>query len=366
MKLMLAVAFGIFILYVSADDVSEEVFGTYTSFYPAAFGDFNSDKHTDIFILKTNKTTGTCFAQVLLANQDPPLLRPGGPNCSCPGGSVSSIVPGDFDGDGALDVLMLNKKSYDMYDVYIGWGNTKNVTCPTEKILTVHGEPLMMDYNGDMIADLFGEDENKTRNFWVFNSARSAPLAIEMGHKADETLPPIRVPSSHGFVDLDGDLGADLFVTATDRLEIWKNTQQGFILKEHIKIPDWVKVIGQTAFMDISLSGKTEPVTVLCGESDCSDGQVYVWGESLKNNEKKLLAVGPSLKIDSKTYKYPTDQSTHLMYMDTITLRVADHDLDGYPDLLLTLLDSSGNPQVGKLFYSTLNCHFYFPTLLSS
>uniref|UniRef100_A0A6A7G0S0 T-cell immunomodulatory protein n=1 Tax=Hirondellea gigas TaxID=1518452 RepID=A0A6A7G0S0_9CRUS len=331
-----------------ADDITHQVFASYNKFMPAAFGDFNSDKHTDIFAIEQDKNSGTCFVKVLLSYVDPPLLRPDGPNCTCPGGNIKSVVPGDFDGDGSLDLLLLSVRPDGLYDVYIAWGNLKILICPTEKILTVRGQPLMMDYNGDMIADLFGEDEDNTRSFFLFSTKRGPPDQITV--ISETPLKPLRIPSSHGFVDLDGNLAADLFVTADGQFEIWENTLSGFFLSETIPIPDWATVVGQTAFMDIALTGTNVPITVLCRKEDCTDGQIYVWTKSLKSGMKEFVPVGFSLVEKTVSWSYPSNSHPVYPYTDTISLRVADHDLDGYPDLLLTLIDSSNKPQVVLAF----------------
>lgn len=333
----------------SVDNITQQVFASYNKFMPAAFADFNADKHTDVIVIEDDISSDDCYVKVLLSYVDPPLLRPNGPKCLCPGGNVKSVVPGDFDGDGALDLMLLSLKSGTLYDVYIAWGDLKNLSCPSEPMLTVNGQPLMMDYNGDMIADLFGESENKTRSFWLFDDMRSDPEQVIIAAPAGETLMPLHMPSSHGFVDLDGDLAADLFVTAEGHFEIWTNSDLGFHLTEKIPLPDWVKVVGQTTFMDTSLRGHNDIICVFCRELDCSDGQVYVWDRS----KHVFLSLGFSLiDGDSKTWSYPSSTHHSYPYTDTITLRAADYDQDGYPDLLITLLDSDDKPQVRSILFS--------------
>jgi integrin alpha FG-GAP repeat containing protein 1 len=242
------------------------------------------------------------------------------------------VVPGDYDGDGAMDIMMLSLRKDGKYDVYIAYGDTKNLTCPTEKVLTVTGQPLLMDYNGDMIADLFGADENGTRTFWLFTSSRGAPLHVPMlPPPGEETLPPLRIPSSHAFVDLNGDLAADLFVTAENKFEIWENTLRGFKLKDTIPVPGWAKVVGQTTFMDVSLNGIVEPLTVMCRNSDCSDGQIYVWSYANKTLKKDFLPLGPNLADgpDNAPWHFPCNNDPPYPYTDVINLRAADIDLDG-------------------------------------
>ena len=329
------------VTYVYGENITGEVFHD-NRFLPAAFADFDSDKHTDIIAISNGKD-GECYFKVHLTHKDAPLIRPDGPSCHCPNQAsrITSVVPGDFDGDGALDILYLIHNKETLYDVYVAYGDLKNLTCPSEKVFTVHGQPLMMDYNGDMIADIFGENEDKKRAFWIFKSTRGTPTQKLMD--PDTTFQPLRTPSSHGFVDLNDDLAADLFVTTNKHFEIWVNSQEGFALKETLDIPSWAKVVGQTTFMDIGLSGKSDIVTVFCSAQDCSDGKIYVWDTS----SKKFVSLGFPL-VDSKgnQWRYPKSDSLQYPYTDTITLRVSDYDQDGYPDILVTLLDSSDVPQV--------------------
>ncbi|KAF2366867.1 hypothetical protein FHG87_002377 [Trinorchestia longiramus] len=330
------------------ENITTEVFGSYNEFKPAAFGDFNSDKHTDLFVIENDSKTKECTVRVLLSAQNPPLLRPDGPNCSCPGSNVKSVVPSDFDGDGAMDMMMLSLRSDGLYDVYLAYGDVTNLTCPTEKVLTVRGQPVMMDYDGDMISDLFGESEDRVRSFWLFKPSRGPPIHVPMLYPdSKEHLPALRVPSSHAFVDLNGDLAADLFVTTEKQFEIWENSAGGFSIAETIPVPAWAVVVGQTTFMDVSLSGHVEPLTVLCRKEDCSDGQIYVWSYVNNTREKDFVPLGFALVDEANAaWYFPSNSHHSYPYTDVINLRVADVDLDGYPDLLLTLLDSHDNPRV--------------------
>lgn len=86
--------------------------------------------------------------------------------------------------------------------VHILWGGggASFLNCSEEdkpKVRMV-GQPLVIDYNQDMIVDLFGMDEKGERAFWVFNSSRNAPAKIRMvdnrGHD------PLKQPHSHAFL----------------------------------------------------------------------------------------------------------------------------------------------------------------------
>lgn len=81
-------------------DITNIVFGSVRDGMPAAFGDFNSDELTDVFVLRNNRKT----VEVLLAAEEEPLLRPNSLLCNFTE-SVTSVVPGDFDGDAFMDIL---------------------------------------------------------------------------------------------------------------------------------------------------------------------------------------------------------------------------------------------------------------------
>lgn len=80
-----------------SNNMTLPVFGSVTDGLPAAFGDFNSDELTDMFVLRDDRHT----LQILLGADTEPLLRPapdGALKCTYEK-SISSVVPGDFDGN---------------------------------------------------------------------------------------------------------------------------------------------------------------------------------------------------------------------------------------------------------------------------
>lgn len=59
------------------------------------------------------------------------------------------------------------------------------------------GQPLSLDYNQDMIIDLFGIDTDGQRGFWVFGNNRDEPRRIPMEHAPKEKL---KQPHAHAFL----------------------------------------------------------------------------------------------------------------------------------------------------------------------
>lgn len=195
-------------------DITPLVFGKYTEGLPAAFGDFNSDELTDVFVLYDNHEK----IEILLAYEEEPLLRPSRPDrlmCSFTDRKIMSVVPGDYDGDALMDVLVTTvKKSrngdndYERHltDVYVLWGGVTsgssylNCSIGSDPLIEMYGQPLAMDYNQDMIMDLFGQDkQHKERLFWIFNKNRDKPEAIKMDSNRNP-LVKLRIPHAHAFL----------------------------------------------------------------------------------------------------------------------------------------------------------------------
>lgn len=66
------IIFGLCIIStVNSSDITNLVFGQLTDGMPAAFGDFNSDELTDVFVLRDNGRT----VEIFLAAEEEPLLR---------------------------------------------------------------------------------------------------------------------------------------------------------------------------------------------------------------------------------------------------------------------------------------------------
>lgn len=301
-----------------SSDITGNVFGDAKTSggIVAAFGDFNSDELTDVFVLKNDKRT----LEILLGADVDPLLRPG-PRCEFANMRITSVVPGDFDGDAYMDLLVTTKAtsaSDDRLAVFVNWGASDTLNCTSETaepLLYMRGEPLALDYNMDMIIDLFGMDVNGTRTFWVFGTDRKAPQAHVMHLPANHEGGALSVPHSHAYLDLDGDFLADLFVTTETHFEVWTGKERAkgdtsggdvtttttmkstgaavavpepaaadveahhpFVYSHKIDLPtgSYEKLVGQSLFLDVELSGQLNQVLPICFDAKCLNSTLLV------------------------------------------------------------------------------------------
>lgn len=326
-----------FVIAVQCSDISPAVFGNILDGMPAAFGDFNSDELTDVFMLRQNGMT----VQIFLAAEQEPLLRPS-PDLSCTfQDPVVSVVPGDFDGDVFMDVLVITYSlKADASFAYILWGGNGHLNCTNAKepLIKMSGQPLALDYNQDMIIDLFGLDENKNRTFWVFNESRHQPKVIHMSSENSVSLsrPDMHVPHSNAYLDLNNDFLPDLVITTKKSFEIWLGTKQGFEWDRDVMLPynisrdnNFRGNLGQTLYLDVELTGKMDLLLPLCFDEHCTNCTIMMhsngWHDLQINFRDTNNVLWGFVKPDGHRYT------------DTITLRGGDFNMDGYPDLLATL-----------------------------
>lgn len=195
------------------------MFGNDVQGQPAAFGDFDSDELTDMFILKDQGRS----VEIMFGSNVEPFLRPNTQTkCKFNKHQITSVVPGDFNGDALMDLLITVKnitapsswtqnwfpayepQSNDL-DVHILWGGLNVLKCPNEDkpLFTIVDQPLVINYDSNMIVDLFGikkmSNSSQQRMFWLFDSTGNF---TEVPMENDKSK--IRIPQSHGFVDIGG------------------------------------------------------------------------------------------------------------------------------------------------------------------
>lgn len=337
---------------VSALDFTDKVFEGKPLGLLAAFGDFNSDKLTDVFVVDNHQHS---FG-VYLAFTESPFLRREHLDCVFEEERISGLVPGDFDGDGAMDVMIVSqhKRGKEHFNINIAWGSITKLNCPDHEkpLLQTMGHPLVLDYNGDMISDLFALDPEGVRTFWILNSTRQVDHKVVMD-RANDTL---RLPHSHAFVDVDGDMSTDLFLTGKTSFEVWRlNGSRGaapeLIQTIRLPVPE-AAIVGQSLFIDVNFDGKLDHLVPVCVDSKCQNSSFYVMHGGDATGEWTL--VPSNLKDPSgKTWTFHSPLDSSHFYQDTLTARSGDFNLDGYPDLLMTL--RNGDDQMRAILLENTN-----------
>ncbi|KAF9583315.1 hypothetical protein BGW38_009764 [Lunasporangiospora selenospora] len=333
----------------------------------AAFGDFNGDKFTDIIALSDDQTSFSIYlwdhgswsfnllptATVTIAQTPQPFV-------------ITNIVPGDFNRDGRLDVLVMgqadpvrNPNGELMMRVYLGnidsgW-EPEFIQVPSS---TSH-QPLTFDYNGDTQTDLLGyafegyQAGTSQLSVWKNVYSASNPGKIFEVAPVNFTGEPgpsctLSDPHSSAFVDLNGDCLADIFLTCYDAAKdqhsyiVYVNKkEQGFEFAVSGLLPAGA---GQVTFADIDGDGAVDFVVPACNRGQCS---IYVY----YNQQIPLCTSKNQQDCRQALVRFPLNgvlpEGQQLLLADPafkgrlpISVHVGDYNLDGYPDLLVV----SGTP----------------------
>ncbi|XP_036326957.1 T-cell immunomodulatory protein [Rhagoletis pomonella] len=342
-----------------SSDITQQVFGDVKEGIVAAFGDFNSDELTDVFIIRDEMST----LEILYGAYTEPLLRHG-PYCSYEDHEITSVVPGDFDGDALMDVLVTLRPKRgaeeNIYNVHVNWGGPDGINCSGVKnpIFRTKGEPLALDFNRDMIIDLFGLDEDGDRTFWIFKPLRQSPEKRKQAPPGGSgaSVDSIRIPNANAYLDFNDDFTADLIVQTNKNYEVWygrTEEKEDFSYNHSIDLsvigsPDFT--IGQAVFADFELEGVENIILPVCFRKDCSNSTILVYdGKNFRDIHVNFK--DPQGVLWGFVHPIETD-----VYLKTITARSGDFNMDGYPDLILTLQTVSGSKHMQTFLLENVPC----------
>ncbi|XP_022344264.2 T-cell immunomodulatory protein-like [Crassostrea virginica] len=332
----------------SVHDITVSAFGTIVNGKLAAFGDFNADKHTDIFTLSNDGKTINLFTATSdrtsseFKFQETVLLK------SDSDAIFTSVVPADFNGDTQMDLFVTTQKpsvSDTAVNGCVYWGSSSRGSLDvTDKICINDGlndQPLILDVNGDMIPDLLGENIQGVRHYWTFHqnvkNYTTQPVA--------GSLPALTHPTAGAFVDLNSNMVADLCLMSEKdgkrQMEVWMNNRGTLTNSSSITMDEFTdkKVIGQPVFGDFgNQDSHIDILLPVCDDDMCAKSSIYLssgvlpWKKlplSFKSGKQEWGFVPPSKGLDGAP----------------ITLRTGDYNLDGFLDVLgvLQTPDDNGN-----------------------
>ncbi|XP_068586819.1 T-cell immunomodulatory protein [Cebidichthys violaceus] len=336
-------------------DVTADLFGAENYGTVAAFGDFYADKQTDIFIIR-----GQAELVIFLADSKTPYFKPK-VNITkdiFPRDTViTSVVPGDYDGDSQMDVLLTAQIQSSMTTVFIIWGNNQTLDLSGRLMLnkTFTDQPLVMDFNGDMIPDIFG----------VTNTAAS-PLLTEVCYltkrvpkwgKALSSPVNMRNPHSNAFIDLNKDFTADLFLTTEGtteglKFETWISKDGNFTREEVMPSEPPAKTIGQSSFADFDGDGYQDHLLPVCLDASCQRSAIYM----AKSGSKEWVPVLLDFQQRETIWSFVPGKPSQ-----PLALHFGDYNLDGFPDALVVLRNTSGSAQQAFLLENVpcnaASCH---------
>lgn len=281
------------------------------------------------------------------------------------------MVPGDFDGDALMDVMVTVKPTgsrLEVYNVFVHWGGPEGLNCTKETevpLLQTFGEPLALDFNRDMIIDLYGLSAEKQRTFWIFQKSRVPPeerkQAPPLG--SDNFTAKIKTPNANAYLDLNGDFTADLFIQTDKAYEVWYgrngDQKEDFTFNHTIDttIVGSDNTLGQAVFADFELEGVENIILPVCFQKDCSNSTILVH-DGLHFRDVHVSFKDP--QAVSWGFVPPIEDD---VYLKTITARSGDFNMDGYPDLIMTLQTLTGPKRMQTFLLENVPCKMCNPPL---
>jgi integrin alpha FG-GAP repeat containing protein 1 len=343
----------------------------------AAYGDFNGDKFTDVFILDSSlqklsvylwQTNSTSFVPLNTANID----------VSSESLYIVNVISNDFNYDGKLDVLiMATKEKSDkpnnelIMKLYLG--NQKSFDKFVEVPSSMNIQPTLIDFYGNMRPNLLGYPYNQNNIYklhvWKFNDTKAEIQEVSLNDKEKKKeFCKISLPHSNAFIDLDGDCLSDLFVTCDDgTFEIWKNTvdnDKGFVFSKSGKLPE---NIGPISFADMDGDGTIDMVFYEWVNTGSTWSKKKEWNLHIVYNkqiplcsktvETNCRSVHDLCSADNNyTFDFDLEGDGHIkipikepIEFDSlydkanipIPIRIGDINMDGYPDIVLSVSDTT-------------------------
>ncbi|KAG9301641.1 hypothetical protein G9A89_016711 [Geosiphon pyriformis] len=339
-----------------------------------AFGDFNSDKFTDLFVLSEDQTTVTVHTWVHLNWK----FEKSKANITISKESnfiITNILPGDFNYDGKLDLLVMGQKDPPKGElfmrVYIGNGKDTFDQVYLEVPSAMSPQPIPFDYAGNMTTDLLGyvyhNNSDMKLSIWknLYGPERKTGNLFEVlsfpFNETTEKTCKWSEPHSNAFVDLNGDCLSDLFFTCQKdpngpiTSQIWTNSKlNGFDYSRSYELP---KGVGQVSFADMDGDGTIDMVFPVCEEKNkkCEihiayNKQIPLCSDNKSTNCRQatnLCTADDNFKFDFSQDRlnnaYVILQNIgNLMILDKafkgflpVPIRIGDYNLDGYPDILV-------------------------------
>ncbi|XP_054627170.1 T-cell immunomodulatory protein isoform X2 [Dunckerocampus dactyliophorus] len=315
---------------LALQDVTADLFGAENNGTVAAFGDFNADKQTDIFIIREQSEL-----VIFLADAKAPYFKPKvhiSKGILPSDANLTSVVPGDYDGDSQMDVLLTAQINLMASSVFVFWGD--NQTLDTDGWIrlnkTFRDQPLVMDFNGDMIPDIFGVTGQATTEYCsltnrnvVCQSALSSPVNM-------------RIPHANAFIDLNKDLTADLFLTTDGpKFETWISKDGNFTRAEVLPEDPPFPTVGQSSFADFDGDGYQDHLLPVCLDEGCQRSAIYL---AKSGSEEWVLVLSDFQQKGGTVWSFVVGKPSQ-----PLSLHLGDYNLDGFPDALMVLRNTSGS-----------------------
>ncbi|CAF2148938.1 unnamed protein product [Rotaria magnacalcarata] len=297
---------------------------------PLAFGDFNADKVIDIFC---RNTKGDTIRIMLNDDRSPTSKEQFSVNIT---GVIYDALAADFNGDSKLDLFVLYQTEPDQigYNGGIFWGDRIRLSPLQPLDYLFENIPTTLDANGDSYVELLG--------MVSVDKITYKPACVYLKNQTIspvDVLPNIeklRPRSTQASADLNNDLVADLFLTIETnnhtKYRIYELPITKLTLIREYDPPPGVAIHHLSTFADIDADGELEHILPVCMDPNCSDSRIYVRDD----NKWSLLPIQFGNGV-----RFPlADELPAPFDRIPISIKIADYNLDGFPDMVVVMSKS--------------------------
>uniref|UniRef100_A0A1I7SUA0 T-cell immunomodulatory protein n=1 Tax=Bursaphelenchus xylophilus TaxID=6326 RepID=A0A1I7SUA0_BURXY len=300
-----------------------------------AYGDVNKDRYTDLIVQKSEKLV------FLLQSEE------GKFKSSQRHGPIDLNVKkdvfcatGDFNGDAALDVMVITPngdgEDFDVVVYLNREGSFQMLPNPiTQKFVE---PPAVMDVNGDGISDILGmvkKSGDVHYSLHCLSGSRSATFEECQNKFRGGDFSPGPYPYfPHIFVDLDGDLSAEIVFGMKNskvplKFMVFKRMGSSQWNVKSDLVPDLpdspeLQEFAAPLIADFNSDSKIDIVLPVCrAKNDCTHiDKFLVWFDGMVKWEQ--------FQMDMKELAFVVEPNSKTVF------RVGEFKLDGYPDLIAT------------------------------
>lgn len=285
-------------------------------------------------------------------------------------GRIRSVIPGDFNNDGDLDLLITREfAEKQRTDLYFQ-AHHSFLLSPAHSFPDTKGHPAVLDINGDFAPDILITASNSTSyvleaslNQTYYMQRRLSEYHFQSAvHCLSYEEVQVSDPHSVAFVDLNGDCLADLFLTTLNPagellFHIWLNMKNGkYCIVQIAKAPLGA---GQVSFADIDKNGVEDLIFPICKGENCTETSAIQ--VSFNDNIASRSCTFESHVISNHTF-IPIEFNETVSTRNTLIydipdgyrlagnrvdipghIQTGDFDLDGYPEIMILLSDDLGS-----------------------
>uniref|UniRef100_A0A673JIP0 T-cell immunomodulatory protein-like n=1 Tax=Sinocyclocheilus rhinocerous TaxID=307959 RepID=A0A673JIP0_9TELE len=139
----------------------------------------------------------------------------------------------------------------------------------------------------------------------------------------------MRVPHSNAFIDLNKDF-----------------TAARVLILLNLSAPENAKKVGQSAFVDFDGDGSQDHLLPVCMDTECERSAIYL----AKPGEKEWVPVLTDFRRKDSVWGFVSSDIP-------ITLHLGDYNMDGFPDALVILRNTSASTQQQAFLLENVACN---------